>query len=426
MKCNFEWLSAYLDGELPEPKRAELEKHLKACEVCIAKLDELTRLEAVAKKIPVPQLSEAYWENFANRVQNKIAIRDKQKAAPVWLENLKRFFQPSTGKLAIAGSLATILLVAIIAQDYWKKERFRPPVFEGQEIKNAIRLDDSLQKPVLSEGKTRQEEADKLTGSGRRDEPVLQKNVRENKQKELLAPPTSAVASKPSEEAVYRNAAKDERTNELDLDKGRIQNESAEENAPAAASFTANPPVETTSNVTKSRMSTTSKVAQELTKLRGALDAQYGNVATGQPIQDDTALVTAGEKTEIRKQVATSQVKVSAEELEKLPIRLAPPEILKLRLENMPPIDTANVIDKLRHIIAEQERELSSAILKSVSESLYIFLSNYYVDLYSFSLQPTDWKKADVRLKEFLRKDISDGARRQLLVIQARLKIIKK
>ncbi|MCI0596800.1 MAG: zf-HC2 domain-containing protein, partial [candidate division Zixibacteria bacterium] len=111
MKCNWEWLSAYLDGALAEEKRAKLEEHLKTCEACTAKLEEFARVEQAAKKIPAPQLSEAYWENFANRVQNKLTIREKQRASPGWLEALKGFFQPTTGKLAIAGSVAVIILL---------------------------------------------------------------------------------------------------------------------------------------------------------------------------------------------------------------------------------------------------------------------------------------------------------------------------
>ncbi|MCI0596534.1 MAG: zf-HC2 domain-containing protein, partial [candidate division Zixibacteria bacterium] len=111
MKCNLEWLSAYLDGALAEEKRAKLEKHLKTCEACTAKLEEFARVEQAAKKIPAPQLSEAYWENFASRVQNKLTIREKQKTSPGWLEALKGFFQPTTGKLAIAGSVAVIILL---------------------------------------------------------------------------------------------------------------------------------------------------------------------------------------------------------------------------------------------------------------------------------------------------------------------------
>jgi len=455
VKCNFEWLSTYLDGELSDEKRAELEKHLKTCEVCTAKLDELARLEATAKKIPVPQLSEAYWENFASRVQNKIAIRGKQKRAP-WLENLKRFFQPSTGKLALAGSLATILLVAIIGQDYWKKETYKPPAFQSSPAEGIVAQNDSLEQSTLSEKKERQVEADKdrLITSGRRDEPVLQKSARENKQKELPVPSASAIASKPTEETVLRSATKDEKTNEFGLAEGRMQTESAAVNAPAAANkpiqgdtvlVTARGKAEIRKQVATSQVKVAAEEIEKLPirKVDDLLKIQVGaptkknalstpdsqavskdglqgvgltHIRGGmQSVQGDTVLVTAGRKAQIRKQVTASQVRVAqAEPMTKRPYM------------GMPPIDTAQAIDNLRQIIAEKEKQLSAAILKSMAESLYTFLGNYYVALYRFSQQPEDWNKADVRLKEFLQKDISDGARQKLLAIQAELKKIKK
>jgi hypothetical protein len=423
-----EKLSAYLDGVLPAAKRAVLEDHLKTCEACAAKLDELARLEAAARKIPAPKLSEAYWENFADRVQNKITIREKQKTTPAWLENLKRFFQPTTGKLALAGSLATILLVAIFGQDYWKKETYQPPVFEEQEIKGTVGLNDTLQKSDLSEEKERQIDADKRTfsASGRRDEPATEKQTRENKQRGSAAPPASAVASKPAEKGVFRNVLKDEKTNETDLAEGRVQNELAGEAAPAPA----NKPIQgDTVMVTARRRAeirkgiTTSQVkvsAEEIEKLpiRNAGDRlrqKDGNAASDKfPVRGDTVVVTAGRKAEIRKEVVTSQDRVVVAEPKALP---APA---------MPPIDTAKAIADLKRIIAEKEKLLTVELFRETAESLYVFLGDYYADLYRFSLQQEDFDRANLRLNEFLQKDVSDATRRRLTAIQMELKKIRK
>ncbi len=430
MKCDFEKLSAYFDGLLPETERALLEKHLKTCEACTSKLEELVRLEVAVKKIPAPKLSEAYWENFAGRVQNKITIRDKQKMMPHWLENLKSFFQPTTGKLTLAGSLATILLVAILGQDYWKKEAYQPPVFDGQEIRGIAGLNDSLKKADLPGENERQMDADKRTFavSGRRDEPVPEKQARENKQKGVLAPPASAVASKPVEEGIFRSALKDEKANEADLAvEGRI---STKENTPLATGEKAQVrqevdtltndisklPIRSVSDLLKLKVGVTSKGAFIFHRSTVASSETSDTISANDqpPAREDTVVVTAGEKAEIRKEVATSQDRVAAAE----------PKALSSFA--MPSIDTAKAIADLKRVIAEKEKQLTAELFKETAESLYVFLGNYYMDLYRFSLQTEDFEKANLRLNEFSQKDVSEVTRQRLTAIQAELKKIKK
>jgi len=420
MKCNWEWLSAYLDGALSEDKRAKLEEHLKTCEACSAKLEEFARVEPAAKKIPVPQLSEAYWENFAGRVQNKLTIREKQKTSPRWLEALKRFFQPTTGKLTIAGSLATILLVTIIGQDYWKKEAYQPPKFEAvaPPVNDKI---DSVQEPAKDESAFR---------TARPDEKLV---VAEKKRENKIA---SAKAA----------------------EKGIIE---SQENAPAALA-----PAEIASK----------PAGRQKTKEEPSL---AGYLERDEAIQDDTLLVTAGKKAEIRKEVDTSQVKVGAEEIEKLSVRNAGgllkahadttekapdgapigiaaqsaqedtpavtvgrqaearksfsvfrvQEIEKLPVYDSlhpPPIESLVQRGNLRYIISEKEKELKKETSKSKTESLYVLLGDSYTNLYRWSQKQRDWNKANRRINDFLNKELSDSTRQRLLQIQTELKKLKK
>lgn len=457
MKCNFEWLSAYLDGVLPDSRRAELEKHLKTCEACAAKLDELARLEAAAKKIPVPKLSEAYWENFASRVQNKITIRDKQKSTQPWLENLKSFFQPTTGKLALAGSLATILLVAIIGQDYWKKGTYQPPVFDGQKIKSAVGLNDTLQKPALPEEKERQVDADKrtLAAGERQDEPVLQKNARENDQKGLLAPPASAVASKLAEEAAFRSALKDEKTNEADLIEGRVQERTVEENAPIPAGQstqgdTVAATAENKSEIRKAVVISSIKSATKETRKQSTQsdDTVSANQTKGTAKENETLISkhkgknTRNDRGDITLHgikhtfvtnekgdtiAVESQPFFMDEETTRVQSKIAPlPQETIKKPTAMPSIEVTQAISDIRQILAEKEKELRGNPFKKEAESLYIYLAQHYVQLYRFSREEDDWDKANKRLSVFLKAELSDSARRWLLAIQAELKKIKK
>ena len=439
MKCNWEWLSAYLDGLLSDDKRAKLEEHLKTCEACAAKLEEFARVEQAAKKIPVPQLSEAYWENFASRVQNKLTIREKQRTAPAWLEALKSFFQPTTGKLAIAGSVVTILLVAIMGRDYWKKEAYQPPKFEAvaPPVNDKI---DSVQVEAKDESAFRMARPDERNAAA------------EKKRENEIASAKTA-------------------------DEGIIE---SREDAPAALA-----PAEIASKPAGRQK------PKEEPSLAGYLERD-------EVVQGDTALITAEKKAGIRKEVATSQVKVAAEEIGKLPIRNVE-ELLKLQQSSPPPlrirartqsdtlktkedsarkpglpdsgireytlikggfdaqygsdstrvdtrlatqlsIDTSKTVDEsqmstpskaiqeftLFKGIAENERKLSDTLYRESFESLYISLANQYLQLYRRSLKTWDWNKANRRIKDFLKKVLSDSTRQQLLQIQAELKKLKK
>lgn len=460
MKCDFEKLSAYFDGLLSGAERAELEKHLKTCETCSARLEELVRLEIAVKKIPAPKLSEAYWENFADRVQNKIAIRGKQRATPNWLENLKSFFQPTTGKLALAGSLATILLVAILGQDYWKKEAYQPPVFDGQEVKGIAGLNDSLQKQDLKHEKGRQIEADKrrYANSVRRDEPALEQQTRENKQKGLLAPPASAIASKPAEKGVFRSTLKDEKANQADLVEERVQNEPAGETAPVPA----NKPTQgdtvlviapSRAKIRKEVSTTQVKVgAEEIEKLPAKNVQNLLKVQTGvtagedqvyirgkrQPAQEDTVRISGRSERKIADDryelnfpglisipITNEKGDTIGWETYGYPLSVEAESILQAQKTAMLRAEAERTISDIRQTIDENEKKLKRNLSKSETESLYVYLAQLYVQLCRLSLDQNDWEKANKRLTDFLKTDLSKSNRQWLVAIQDELKKLK-
>jgi|GEM_PF-6354436 len=472
MKCNLEWLSAYLDGVLAEDKRAKLEEHLKTCEVCTAKLEEFARVEQTAKKIPEPQLSEAYWENFANRVQNKLTIREKRKTSPGWLEALKGLFQPTTGKFAIAGSVAVIILLTFVSLDQWKKETFHPPVFEDE-------------KPV-AKGK-----ADSVQ--------VTAKDGSEFRR-----------AEKDNKAGLVENKRLDQSTRERET---VTLTQIPAENVPAASA-----PVGRMLVVPKEQKS------KEEPSLAAFAERDEG-------VQGDTVIVPAGRKAEIRKEVATSQVKVGTEEKKRyielkrqslarlqsgisgkvnkpaapdsqitskgevielsnmdLSVRgdtvatTAQPNVpekknkgriygqnekrmaddsveihipgfaieyetnekgdtigqrlypfsvngnaaLQARIAAERRADVERTMNDIRQVIAENEKRLKGKLSESETDSLYIYLAQHYVQLYRFSLDQKDWEKANERLNDFLKTDLSETNRRWLLAIQGELKQLKK
>lgn len=421
MKCNFEWLSAYLDGALAEEKRAELEEHLKTCEACTAKLEEFARVEQAARKIPVPQLSEAYWENFASRVQNKLTIREKQKTSPGWLEALKSFFQPTTGKVAIAGSAAAILLLTFVSLKQWRTQTFRPPV-------------------VVRENPAAESKPDSVPEKGK-----------------------AAPVMRADEKSSKSGLAEDKKSDQL-----------------ASGKVIAARPSRPPENVPVAQVPLTAASAPSAPQIAKEEPSMAGYVSSDEAVRGDTVVVTAGKKAEIRKEVATSQVKVAPTESEKLPTQNAvdlrkaqtrvsnphtkapvfrvPPDTLKMKraaahydsvftelrrqgwkgglvsgpvtvnpFDRMyPAMDTSQLIIEMRQTISAIERKLLTKMSKTDIESLYICLAQYYVQLYRYSLDTNDWKRADQRLTDFLKADLSESARRWLAAIQDELQKLKK
>ena len=72
-------LDAYLAGELPPARRAEIGSHLEVCSDCRRALDRVRRLASLLAETPVPPVPS----RFAERVLVEVGNRRKQKA-PAW------------------------------------------------------------------------------------------------------------------------------------------------------------------------------------------------------------------------------------------------------------------------------------------------------------------------------------------------------
>lgn len=77
MKCPSvqDHLSAYLDAEVPEELRRELEAHLEACAACRAELALLQRLDLAFAELPLPASPD---------VTQRVLARVRRPAPPWW------------------------------------------------------------------------------------------------------------------------------------------------------------------------------------------------------------------------------------------------------------------------------------------------------------------------------------------------------
>ena len=105
MKCDFsiELLSGYLDGELDEKQRIEVEKHLKECQVC---KDALKELKQVDDYIRTQEFEEPSRE-FIFGLNRRIAERIKKKTK-------SRFFVFRYTPVFAPAAVAILILVVLI------------------------------------------------------------------------------------------------------------------------------------------------------------------------------------------------------------------------------------------------------------------------------------------------------------------------
>ena len=79
MKCDLsiELLNGYLDGELDKEHKAEIEKHLKECEVCRKELEELRQLDEHVRTVEIEEPSREFIFNINRRVLEKVKKKSR-------------------------------------------------------------------------------------------------------------------------------------------------------------------------------------------------------------------------------------------------------------------------------------------------------------------------------------------------------------
>jgi predicted anti-sigma-YlaC factor YlaD len=80
-----ERLSVYLDGELPQTERAEVDAHLRGCAACARHLEELAAVDAAARDLPVPA-PPGYFDSLPARVAARLpAPRTRRPQPQTWV-----------------------------------------------------------------------------------------------------------------------------------------------------------------------------------------------------------------------------------------------------------------------------------------------------------------------------------------------------
>jgi len=77
-------LSAYLDDELRPLDREAVESHLRACEACAARLEEMAAVDTLARELPV-EAPPGYFDSLPGRVRARMSFPARRRpVVPVW------------------------------------------------------------------------------------------------------------------------------------------------------------------------------------------------------------------------------------------------------------------------------------------------------------------------------------------------------
>lgn len=120
-----ERLSAYLDGKLSATEKAQVEAELHQNPELQAALDQLKKLDQIARQSQVDLPADGYFDGLAGRIDAKLARDARPRRGLAILQPI----MPKSRLIAILSSVAALFLIVVVVNQIWKPEaeRFSVP-----------------------------------------------------------------------------------------------------------------------------------------------------------------------------------------------------------------------------------------------------------------------------------------------------------
>lgn len=104
-----ELISLYIDNELDDAKKAEVEEHISSCESCRSEIEELKEVVNMCKNVEDVELPEGFSEKLHEKL-----MEEKQKQ-----EDKRRFIVLGSKYMKIASSIAAGIILVFIIRGFW-------------------------------------------------------------------------------------------------------------------------------------------------------------------------------------------------------------------------------------------------------------------------------------------------------------------
>ncbi len=105
-----EYLAAYADGELDDTARARVRAHLIGCPDCRRDLAGLETVDALLRRSPTPEPSEAEWDKVSVALDREIQSAVAVTALPRERARSRAWWLVPAGALAAAAAVMVVLL----------------------------------------------------------------------------------------------------------------------------------------------------------------------------------------------------------------------------------------------------------------------------------------------------------------------------
>ena len=107
--------SDYLDGELSDELRLEIERHLKQCSACRLLKQELASQRIALRGLEQREVPTQIWQNIQNAIIDGQAKEQKGVFSQAW-ESFKGVFYPRRPAFVLASTLAVFIIVLFVGK----------------------------------------------------------------------------------------------------------------------------------------------------------------------------------------------------------------------------------------------------------------------------------------------------------------------
>lgn len=136
----------YLRNELPADDRSMVENHIASCKRCTSELKSLKnvfRYIHPPKVQPAAERPQAFWNYFADHVEEKLKSGELKDRAPLvsWIDDLVSLFFIKMRFVAVFIAALAVMVVTIVVWKYYAPQRHEPVPLRESVAKDTQRFE---------------------------------------------------------------------------------------------------------------------------------------------------------------------------------------------------------------------------------------------------------------------------------------------